>query len=103
MKRSYLLFKRGHLWYYRLAGEKTFHTTRLRNRNKAEAFVVELLASSKGRNRNQRQLSFRRYTEPFFDWEHCPHIYVSQGMMTSHSVQWKHHTSFPILYSLKPI
>jgi integrase len=73
MKRPYLLFKRGNLWYYRLAGEKTFHTTGQRNRNKAETYVVELLRSSEG-NRNQRHLSFRQYAEPFFDWDRCPHI-----------------------------
>ncbi len=73
MRRPYLLFKCGHLWYYRLAGEKTFHTTGQRNRNKAEAFVVELLRSSDG-YRNQHHLSFRRYAEPFFDWGRCPHI-----------------------------
>ena len=66
-------FKRGHLWYYRLAEEKTFHTTEQRNHNKAEAYVVELLRSSDG-HRNQRHLSFRRYAEPFFIWERCPHI-----------------------------
>jgi len=73
MKRPYLLFKRGRLWYYRLAGEKTFHTTGQRNRNKAETFVVELLRSSDG-HKNQRHLSFRRYAAPFFDWDYCPHI-----------------------------
>jgi len=73
MKRPYLLYKRDHLWYYRLAGEKTFHTTGQRNRNKAEAYVVELLRSSDG-HRNQRHLSFRRYSLPFFVWDHCPHI-----------------------------
>ena len=26
------------------------------------------------RHRNQRHLSFRRYAEPFFDWDRCPHI-----------------------------
>lgn len=65
MKRPYLLFKRGHLWYYRLAEEKTFHTTGQRNCNKAEAYVVELIRSTEG-NRNQRYLSFRRYAQTLF-------------------------------------
>ena len=68
MKRPYLLFKCGNLWYYGLAVEKTFHTIRQKNRNKSETYVVELLKSNKG-NRNQHHLSFRRYTEPYFDWE----------------------------------
>ena len=65
MKRPFLLFKRGPLWYYRLAGEKTFHPTGQTARGKAEAYVVELLRSTEGHNR-QRHLSFRRYAEPFF-------------------------------------
>lgn len=73
MKRPYLLYKRGHLWYYRLAGEKTFHITGQRNRNKAEAYVVELLRNAEGSGR-QRHLSFRKYAQPFFDWDRCPHI-----------------------------
>jgi len=62
MKRPYLLYKRDHLWYYRLAGEKTFHTTGQRNRNKAEAYVVELLRNAE-RSGRQRHLSFRRYAQ----------------------------------------
>ena len=73
MKRPYLLWKRGQLWYYRLAGGKTFHTTGQTARGKAEAYVVELLRSVEGHSR-QRHLSFRLYTEPFFVWDRCPHI-----------------------------
>ena len=73
MKRPFLLFKRSKYWYYRIAGEKTFHTTGKKTRGKAEAYVVELLRSIEGNNR-QRHLSFRRYTETFFHWDRCPHI-----------------------------
>ena len=73
MKRPFLLFKRGEYWYYRLAGDKTFHTTGQKSRNKAEVLVVELLRSAET-HRRQRHLSFRLYAEPFFDWDHCPHI-----------------------------
>jgi hypothetical protein len=73
MKRPFLLFKRGRYWYYRLAEERTFHTTGQTTRVKAEAFVVELLSSSEGHSR-QRHLSFRRYAELFFVWDCCPHI-----------------------------
>ena len=71
MKRPFLLFKRGQLWYYRLAGEKTFHTTGQTARGKAEAFVVELLRNTEGHGR-QQHLSFRRYTEPFSPAYHSP-------------------------------
>jgi integrase len=73
VKRPFLLFKRGQLWYYRLASEKTFHTTGQTTRGKAEAYVIELLRSTEGHSR-QRHLSFRRYAEPFFLWDRCPHI-----------------------------
>ena len=73
MKRPYLLFKRGRYWYYRFAGEKTFHTTGQKTRSEAEAFMVELLRSAEDSGR-RRHLSFRRYAEPFFDWDRCPHI-----------------------------
>ena len=42
MKRPFLLFTRGAYWYFRLADDKTFHTTGQKSRSKAEAFVVEL-------------------------------------------------------------
>jgi len=73
VKRPFLLWKRGQLWYYRLAGGKTFHTTGQTTRGKAEAYVVELLRSAEGHSR-QRHLSFRLYAEPFFVWDCCPHI-----------------------------
>jgi hypothetical protein len=64
VKRPYLLWKREQLWYYRLAGGKTFHTTGQTTRGKAEAYVVELLRSAEGQTR-QRHLSFRRYAVEF--------------------------------------
>ena len=73
MKRPYLLFKRGHLWYYRLAGERTFHTTGQRIRSKAEDFVIELLKSQET-NRRPRHITFRKYAQPFFAWGRCLHI-----------------------------
>ena len=73
MKRLYMLFKRGHLWYYRLAGEKTFHTKGQKTRRKAEDFIIELLKSIETHGR-PRHLTFRKYAEPFFDWDCCPHI-----------------------------
>jgi integrase len=73
MNRTYLLFKLGHLWYYRLAGEKTFHTIGQRTRSKAEDFVIELIKSQETKGR-PRHITFRKYAQPFFDWDRCPHI-----------------------------
>ena len=42
MKRPFLLFKCGPLLYYRLAGEKTFHTTGRSTRRKAGVYIVRL-------------------------------------------------------------
>jgi len=67
-----LLFKQGRYWYYRLAEESTFHTTGQVTRVKAEAFVVELLRSHEDHS-HQRRASFRRYADPFFVWDRCPH------------------------------
>ena len=73
MKRPYLLFKRDNVWYYRFAGEKTFHTTGQKTRSKAEDFIIELLQSQETHGR-PRHLTFRKYAQPFFDWDRCPHI-----------------------------
>ena len=43
MKRPYLLHKRGKVWHYRLADERTFHTTGQTRRGDAEAFVLRIL------------------------------------------------------------
>jgi hypothetical protein len=48
MRRPYLLFKRGYVWYYRPAGEETFHTKGQRSRNKAEAYVGSFSVAAKG-------------------------------------------------------
>ncbi|KKL92646.1 hypothetical protein LCGC14_1882590 [marine sediment metagenome] len=45
MKRPYLLYKRGNVWYYRFTGEKIFLTTGQKTRSKAEYFIIELLKS----------------------------------------------------------
>jgi hypothetical protein len=66
VKRLYLLWKRGQHWYYRLAGEKTFHTTGQTARGKAESYVVELLRSAEGHSR-QRHLSFRSLDTVYFE------------------------------------
>ena len=73
MKRPYLLHKRGRIWYYRLADEKTFHTTGRTRRGNAEACVLRILKQRRS-VRLHPQLTFRDYAEPFFDWDGCPHV-----------------------------
>ena len=48
MKRPYLLWKRGQLWEYRLAGEKASHITGQTTRGKAESYLPELLRRAEG-------------------------------------------------------
>ena len=47
MKRPFLLLKRGKYYYYRLAGEKTFHTTGKCSKTKAEKWVLDQIADDK--------------------------------------------------------
>ena len=72
MRRPYLLWKRGRVWYYKLPDEKHYLSTGQTTRSAAENYVVEII------NYKRASVScyytFRQYAEPFFDWECCPHI-----------------------------
>jgi len=72
MKRPYLLWKRGRTWYYKLPEGKHYLSTGQNTRSAAEQFVIELIHQERGSV--PRYYSFRRYAEPFFVWDHCPHI-----------------------------
>lgn len=72
MRRFYLLWKRGKFWYYRLSGEKCYHSTGLTRRTAVENFVVELLRHR--RTDVPCYYTFRRYANPYFDWDRCPHV-----------------------------
>ena len=39
MKRPFLLHKRGKIWYVRLEGQKTFHSTGLTSKKDAETYA----------------------------------------------------------------
>jgi hypothetical protein len=60
------------VWYYKLPDEKHYLSTGKTTRSATENYVVEII--------NYKRASvpcyytFRRYAEPFFDWERCPHI-----------------------------
>ena len=73
--RDFYFLNRNGVWYYRLRGEKTFHSTRIRgisrtSRHAAEEWVRE---NKVGRT-SASEMTFREYAEPFYDWERCPRI-----------------------------
>lgn len=73
--------KRGTVYYYRLAGEKTAHSTGRTVKWKAEEWVrTEVLPRVHGDRRPMREL-----LEPYWDWDRCPHIrrLVSEGKRIS--------------------
>lgn len=72
MKRPYLLTKRGKVWYYRLAGEKTFHSTGQSVESKAHRFALGRL--QQGQNRSGSTRTLREYASEFFLWDRCPWI-----------------------------
>jgi len=67
-KLPFYLWKRGNVYYYRLPGEKSFHSTGGSNKRKAEAWVYEKIGMG-----NPVEVTLQEYAEPFFIWETCPH------------------------------
>ena len=71
----YRIKQRNGVWYYKLRGESTFHTTRVAVDNpkstqrKAEKFCEHVMAVSTG-NRGIR--NFGEYAEPYFKEGSCP-------------------------------
>lgn len=80
MKRPFVLKKRGKYWYYKLADQKTYHSTGKIWQNHAEAWVIsKLKLNTEPSYRVEDEASpgdvtLREYIEPFFDWERCPHV-----------------------------
>jgi integrase len=63
--------KRGHVWYYKLAGEKTAHSTGKSHKGEAKEYVEhEVLAYLEGLSR----ITLGEYLKPFFVWDECPHV-----------------------------
>ena len=73
MKRKFLLWKRsgkhGDVFYYRLPGETSFHSTGRDSKMRAIDYVYEKLTQGK-----TSQLTFKEYAEPYFVWETCPRV-----------------------------
>ncbi len=82
MKRPFVLKKRGNIWYYRLADQRTYHSTGQTHRSHAENWVVNkhnLILEPKPRRSTSEQppraeMTLREYIEPFFLWDRCPHV-----------------------------
>ncbi|UCF97016.1 MAG: site-specific integrase [Spirochaetaceae bacterium] len=61
--------KRGKYWHYRLANEKTFHTTGKTTKPRAIEFVQERIGRAPS-----SPLTLKQYIEPYFIWDQCPHV-----------------------------
>lgn len=84
MARSYLVKDRRGTWYYRLRGEKTYHTTGIpvrynrdgeptkRSRDEAEQYASEQW--QRRGNLEDRRVTLGEFLEPYYDYERCPHI-----------------------------
>ena len=71
-RKPYVLHKRplarGHVWYYKLPGEKTAHSTGKSSKREAIDFVeTQVLPRTTG------QLTLGEYLAPYFVWDKCPH------------------------------
>lgn len=69
MKSPFLLKKRGKYWHFRLANEKTFHTTGKSTKAQAIDFVQHRL-----RRASTTPLTLHNYIQPYFIWDKCPHV-----------------------------
>jgi integrase len=90
-RKKYILFKRarkkGHIWYYRLAGEKTGYSTGESVKWKAiEHVEAEILPELERPGR----ISLGQYLEPYFVWDLCPHIRRLRTEGKSISPQYAH-------------
>ncbi|MBT3272019.1 MAG: hypothetical protein HN368_02605, partial [Spirochaetales bacterium] len=57
------------VYYYRLSNEKTYHSTKLSTKSRAEAYVIdEVLPKHAG-----GKTLLKNYMEPYFDFDRCPH------------------------------
>jgi integrase len=72
MKRPFLLSKRGEIWYYKLAGETTYHSTGQTAKGRAQEYCLGKIAEREKRSGPSAIL--RAYLAPFYVWETCPHV-----------------------------
>ncbi len=67
MKKPFLLKKRGRVWYYRLSGETTFHTTGMTGKDRAARWARERAPRGVGG-------TLGAYCNLYYIWETCPHV-----------------------------
>ena len=75
--KPYTLFKRSpqKTWYFKLAGEKTRHSTGMSSRAKAEDYVVKIL---RGEITRERILRFAEFSDKMFVRGKCPFMEMSE-------------------------
>lgn len=83
MKLPFQLWKRGEYYYYRIQGEKTFHSTGISNKRKATDYVYQLL--DKG---NKAEFLLGDYIALFYIEGKCPHIQRLQEEGKSIGTTW---------------
>lgn len=66
----FLLSKRGRAWYYRLAGEKTFHSTGQTDRGRAITFAMGKVAERE----SAAIVTLNAFAKDFFKWGICTWI-----------------------------
>jgi len=72
MKRPFLLWKRGKIWYYKLPEIKHYLSTGQSTRRAAENYIIDVL--NRERASIPHYYTFRKYSRPFYNWDQCPHI-----------------------------
>ncbi len=72
VKRPFLLNKRGEVWYYKLAGEITYHSTGQTGKARAQEYCLWKISEKQKRIGSSAIL--RVYIAPFYIWESCPHV-----------------------------
>ncbi len=75
--RPYLLHKRGSVWYFRCAGERTFHSTGETAKDRAERWVLRHLSRPASA---VKPITLRSLSEDLFVWGRCPWIRAQLAM-----------------------
>ena len=90
-RKKFILFKRkakkGYVWYYRLAGEKTGHTTGESVKWKAIEYIESVIFPEIER---PGRITLGEYLEPYFVWDKCPHVRRLRTEGKSISQQYAH-------------
>ena len=81
---SVQFWKRGKVYYYRLPGEKTFHTTKQTNKALARSYVSRVMNEGK-----PNKSTLEQYARDFFVWNKCQWIIRQKAnVITSYSIHY---------------